>query len=79
MFTLRITFTDGSVKDFEAKPVDIIDWETHFDAPISDFGQRGTHQMVLGWLVAKRIGATDKELRDWVNDTVKYEVVDPKA
>lgn len=67
---LRVTYTNGEVKDVTATARDLVAFEDHFTRSISkletDF--RITDLLWLAWHWLNRTGSTNKTFDDWCDD-----------
>lgn len=80
IINLRITYTDDTAKDIEAKAADIVAFEERFDISMTALQKdiRLTHLLFLGWHAEKRAGETKDEFNKWVESVAGVEAVEPK-
>jgi len=80
IINLRLTYTDESAKDIEAKAADIVAFEERFDISMATLQKeiRLTHLLFLAWHSEKRGGHTKDDFDKWVESVESVEAVEPK-
>lgn len=76
---LRITFTDGTLKELNVNAPDIIAFERKFEISLEKLDSY-EHLCFLAWRVANRTGLTAADFDTWLNTVEFVEFVEgPKG